>query len=526
MAIPSLTEIKREIERRQCEKSLADFFAHAWSEFDPAPYVDGWHIHAVAEHLEAVASGEIRKLVINEPPRHSKSLLVSVAFPVWLWSQEPDPEYPLVGPQVKFLCLSFSEQLALDLSTLSRRLVQSDWYRERWGDRVQIASDQDNKSKYDTTAGGTRISSSFGGTITGRGGDIRIIDDPHKMDEVESDVSRAGVIRQYNTVIRSRITDPRHTAEVLVAQRGHEGDLTAELLADPDTVHLMLPAEYDSLRKCVTVLGWEDPRTEEGEILWPQRFDVGSLAAFKRQPYEWQSQWQQAPRPRGGHILNPAWWCLFGAEQAAAEGLQWDDGNKEFPTMSLRIASLDTAYTADKSNDFSALTIWGVWRNKHNVQKLMLMYAWAERLELHQLVNKVAETCDRYHVGRLLIENTAAGKPADQELRRLYARKTWGVELINTGRLDKVARAHSVVHLFTEGMIFAPDTAWAQDIINECASFPHGAHDDRVDSVVMALKWLRERGIAQRTDEADAAIVDLMSYKSRGQGGAIYPGAG
>src|SRR5262249_42587273 len=151
-------------------------------------------------------------------------------------------------------------------------LVSSEWYKQRWGSRVKLTADQANKHKFDTTAGGTRISGSFKGTVTGRGAGIRIYDDPHSMSEVESQVVREGVIKLYDSTLKSRITDPKTSAEVLVAQRGHMDDLSSRFLDDKNTVHLNLPAEYDSARPCVTILGWEDPRTEDGELLWPERF--------------------------------------------------------------------------------------------------------------------------------------------------------------------------------------------------------------------------------------------------------------
>jgi hypothetical protein len=174
-----LPEFRKRKRRLELEESLSKFFREAWPHFDPAPYTHGWHIDAIAEHLEAVTRGQIRKLLINVPPRHTKTLLVSVAWPAWIWARHVTG--PLSGPQVKFLCLSYGDQLALDNATVMRRLLDSEWYRGYWGDWVKVASDQDAKNKFDTTAGGSRISSSFGGSVLGRGGDIRIIDDPHKV---------------------------------------------------------------------------------------------------------------------------------------------------------------------------------------------------------------------------------------------------------------------------------------------------------------------------------------------------------
>lgn len=511
---------------------------------DPAPYVHGWHLEAIAEHLEAVTRGEIRKLLINIPPRHSKSLLTSVSWPAWIWAKESNPKFPLIGSQVKFLCLSYSDTLSLDLALIMRRLVLSPWYQARWGSRVQITSDQEAKSKFDTTTGGTRISSSFSGTITGRGGDIKIIDDPHKADEALSDAIREGVIRKYDGVLKSRMTDPKTTAEVVIMQRLHEFDLAGHVLEnDPDFVHLNLPAEYDSGRHCMTRIGWEDPRIDDGELLWPERFGNDELVPFKRNPYEWSGQWQQQPIPRGGGIFKTDWWQSWEAP----------DGN--FPgTLTFKIASLDPAYTEKEENDPSGFSVWGVFEDKNGNPAIMLLCAWRKRLDLHGpyqdrrrnetnsafrqrtagdwgLVEWVAHECRRLKVDKLLIESKASGLSVAQELRRLYANDDWGVELVNP-KGDKVARAYAVQHLFSEGLIWAPiyvpekneqtgkieffnRRAWVETIIDEAASFPKGRYDDLVDSMTQALSYLRKIGLAVRREERKAYEESLAQHKSR-----------
>lgn len=371
-------------ERTFLEGRLIEFFKAAWPVMDAAPYQHGWHLEAIAEHLEAVSFGHIRKLCINICPRHAKTLMCSVAWNAWAWCQPENPDYPLIGPAAKFMCLSYADPLAMDNSTLAHRLVKSDWFRARWGDRVSITRDQDAKNKFDTTAGGTRISGSFRGTVTGRGAGIRVYDDPHKMDEVESDPIREHVLRLYNTTLKSRITDPRTSAEVLIAQRGHENDLSNLFLDIPGVVHLNLPAEYDSGRHCVTVLKWseedengkreplktwEDPRKEDGELLWPERFGNKELAVYKSDPHEWSSQWQQAPTPRGGNIIKREWWQL------------WDEAS--YPVCSYKWGSADTAYTSKEENDPTGFTAWGLFIDNAGQTKIILLDAWRKRLELH-----------------------------------------------------------------------------------------------------------------------------------------------
>lgn len=555
-------------ECERLESSFIDFFAAAWHEIDPAPLQLNWHHEAIAEHLEAVAYGQIRKLLINIPPRHTKTLLASVAFPAWLWCQEPDEDYPLIGPHAKFLCLSYSDQLAMDNATMARRLVNSQWYRSRWGHRIQITSDQDAKNKFDTVQGGTRISASFGGSVLGRGGDIRIIDDPHKADEAESEVIREGVLRTYDGTLKSRITDPHTSAEIIIMQRLHEADLAGHVLdADEDFVHLNLPAEYEDGRHCVTRIGWEDPRKDDGELLWPDRFGSKELEPFKRNPYEWSGQWQQLPSPRGGSIIKSNWWQIWDKETAARCGVQWDDAEdadnatqrrqkviRNLPGCDLIVASLDTAYGEKKENDYSALTVWGSFLmptgdsqqqyqtlidpkgervsvekfGMAGVRRWIVLFAWQARLEFHDLLERVSRDCRRYGVSRLLIEAKANGKSVAQELRRAYARENFGVTEINPGNLDKVARAHSIVFLFTDKMVYAPDPDvidWSSMVIDECAKFPKGAHDDVVDSVTMALNWLRLVGLAERRDEREADEWDAKQYRKRNKD-ELYPGFG
>lgn len=553
-------------QREELEASLIDFFEAAWPHMDPAPYVGGWHLEAIAEHLQAVAEGQIKKLLINVPPRHSKTLITSVAFPAWIWARKPDPDFPLIGPQVKFMCLSYGDQLAMDNATLARRLVASEWYQKLWGDRVKIQADQDAKNKFDTSAGGTRISSSFGGGVLGRGGDIKILDDPHKVDEAESEVTRERVVRAYDGTLKSRVTDPRLSAEIIIMQRLHEGDLSGHVLdSDDDWVHLCLPAEYEPKRHCVTAIGWEDPRTEEGQLLWPERFGEDELKPFKANPYEWAGQWQQSPVTRGGNIFKRDWWQLY----------QSPDG--KFPPFDYVVASLDGAFTEDEENDPSALTVWGLYRDEVAIQmpngslvmqkkepaKIMLIDAWAKHLAIHGtrveylpeeleeiqsgdeerrnhalrhyrlrsqkdwgLVEWVAYTCRRWKVDTLLIEAKANGISVAQEMIRLYGDEQWTVQL-EPVKGDKVARAYSVVPTFSQLLVHTPADAdgdirdWAAKVITEMEGFPKLKHDDLTDSTVQAIKHLRSIGLIQTPDEQTADSV--RRGRQRPKAGPLYP---
>ena len=525
-------------ERERLEGSLIDFFAGAWPHIDPAPYSPNWHLDAIAEHLEAVSFGEIKRLVINIPPRHAKTLLASVAWNAWTWAQEPDAEYPLIGPQVKFLCLSYGGQLILDIATTTRRLIQSKWYRDRWGDRVNLQADQEAKHKFDTTAGGTRISSSFGGAVLGRGGDIKLIDDPHKLDEVESEDVRNSVIQEYDETLKSRVTDPKNTAEVLIMHRVHSEDLTRHFLKDGDCVHLMLPAEFDPARRCVTALNWIDPRKKEGELLWGDKWGKEELAPFKRLPYLWAGQYQQEPTPRGGGIIKSEMWMPWPAA--------------DYPQCELILGSLDTASTEKEENDASALTIWGVFRDTGGFPKAILLYAWEGRVEMHDLVTLVGLMCSidqrsedeimkatelynrgsiqvdsiaRMPVDKLLVENKNNGISVAHELRRLFGNMgNFSVELVDPKQWgDKVSRLTACEPMFADEMIYAPvaqhgdEIDWVERVIDNVALCPKTTKWDTPDSVSMALRYLRQTGALLKRDEQARETLEQSMHRGRSE---------
>lgn len=541
-------------ETERLEGSLIEFHKAAWPEIDPAPYTSNWHLGAIAEHLEAVSYGQIRRIIINIPPRSSKTLLAGVSWQAWTWAQLYDPDYPLLGPQAKFMYLSYGDTLSLDTATTARRLIQSEWYQQRWGHRVKLRKDQEAKAKFDTFAGGTRISASFLGSVLGRGGDIRVIDDPHKVDEVESEDVRNRVLRTYDETIKSRVTDPQHTAEVIIMHRVHEADLTGHILAeaDPGCVHLMLPAEYDSGRKCVTVLGWEDPRKVDGELLWPEKWGKEELAPYKKIPYLWAGQYLQNPVPRGGGIIKRDWWKVW--------------NSTTYPKCTAIIAALDTAYTEKQENDASALTVWGVFQQQKEVEepsfavypglgipktmvkrseplspKVILLYAWEGRVEFNSLVQTVASICavdkntkikdtPQFPVDRLVIEAKANGISVGQELKRLYGNSgQFGIELVDPTKWgDKVSRMWSISHMFSDGMVYAPrdpesdeEYRWVEKTVNNVTSFPKAAHDDLADTVSLALRYLRVTGILQRADEFGAEQQELRTHKGRPR--PLYP---
>lgn len=514
----------RDIERVECETSLYTFVQRAWRYVDPSPFVHGWPLEAMCEHLEAVVDGDMRKLLINIPPRCGKSSIVSVCFPAWVWIQRA--ETATAGPQVPLLHASYAMSLAMRDSVKTRRLIESPWYQRLWGERFHLVGDQNTKGRFQNDKRGERLITAVDARVTGEGGNIIVVDDPNAANEALSEALIETTNEWWDGTMSTRLNDARTGAYIVIQQRLGEEDLTGHILdTDEGWTHLMLPMEFEPERSFVTSIGWEDPRTEAGELLWPDRFASEQVEVLKKRLGPWKAagQLQQRPEPKGGGIIKRDWWQLHDAPA--------------FPPFDYIVASLDTAYTTKQENDFSALTVWGIFSSDTvavpskqvmrgerltNVDprdyaqqspKVMLMNAWQERLELHDLVQRVAKTCKDMKVDRLLIEDKAAGHSVAQELRRLFGYEDFAVQLVNPGALDKVARVYSVQHLFAEGMIHAPDRQWAEMVIGQCSTFPRGKHDDLVDTVSQALTHLRQLRMLTRSSEHIAEVGESLRHR-------------
>jgi predicted phage terminase large subunit-like protein len=516
-----------DIERADEEESLYEFLKAAWPYIDPAKWRDGWAVDAICEHLQAVVDGQIRRLIINVPPRHCKSDSVAVAFPAWVWAQPVSS--PTSGPSVPFLYASYNDKLSLRDSVKCRRLIESPWYQLRWGDRFKLASDQNTKHRFTNDKGGERLITSIDAGVTGEGGNIIVCDDPNAANDVASDTELQNVIDWWTTAMPTRANDLSTSAWIIIQQRLAENDLTGHILeheGDDGWVHLCLPGRYEPERSFHTVIGWKDPRAQPGELLWPERFSEEELKRLERRmgPYVFAGQIQQRPEPKGGGIIKRDWWKL------------WD--GKNYPPMDFVLACLDTAYTEDTMNDPSGMIVWGIFSGDvraHTTRivgphgepmdpgptfsefapRVMCMYAWTEHLELKALVDKVAQTCMRMKVDVLKIEGKASGHSVAQEIRRLYSREKFGVQLFDPKSQDKTARLYSVQHLFAEGIVYGPDRPWMDAVITQVGQYPKGRHDEYVDCTSMGLRTLRDMGLLIRQPEREAELEAEKAYKSR-----------
>jgi hypothetical protein len=322
-------------------RDLVSFAQCCFRELNPRTrFAMSWHIEIIAAKLTALRDGKIRRLIVNLPPRHLKSLLASVAFPAWCLGHDPSTQ---------ILCVSYAQDLADKLSRDCRHIVASDWYRGVFPTR--LSPQRAAMPEFDTTAQGCRLATSVGGVLTGRGADLIIIDDPLKPEEALSQAQRQTANEWYDHTLYSRLNDKLAGAIVLIMHRLHEDDLTGHVLAQEawDVVRFPAIAEDDEAQLVDTVLGPQHFARRRGEALHPQREPCAVLEHIRRTigEYNFAGQYQQAPAPLGGGLVKPAWFGRYLPE--------------ELPAAFERVVqSWDTANKATELSDFSVCTSWGV----------------------------------------------------------------------------------------------------------------------------------------------------------------------
>ncbi len=523
-------ELENQLVREMCEDSLYDFLREAWPAFDPAPFVGGWHLEAIAEHLEAVTNGQIRKLLINVRPRSGKTGLVAVAWPCWTWALQQRPDKPLHGAGVRFLCGSYGANKAQEDGVTARRLIGSEWYQSLWGDRVKIAKDRDNQERYDTLVGGSRINTGIPESL-GKGGMIRLLDDPHKTNEVESEVTRGAVIRGYKEIWSTRSNDPAAGAEVMIMQRQAENDLSGYWLETygSELVHLCIPAWHESDRRCTTYVNgydfWEDPREYDGQSFWPERYPPKERAVDEALgAFAFAGQIQQRPDPRGGGIIKREWWQLWPPADEVdrwVEQTEREDGSPmtivRFPPFEFIMAYVDTAFTQKEENAYCAFVRFAVFADSAGRPKVMMAQAWRDRPTLRQLCIRILDSCRLGKVDVLVIENKAGAEWVKQEMEKLMRQGEFTI-VLDDPRGDKVARLHAVAPLFEDGVVYAPDRQWADMVITEVGAFPKGRFADLTDCTSGGLGYLRRNDLIKLSVEFDEDERDSKTFGGNSTG--------
>ncbi|OYV98514.1 MAG: hypothetical protein B7Z68_00690 [Acidobacteria bacterium 21-70-11] len=495
------------------ERSLYEFVKLMWHVVEPAtPMTEGRVLEAICRHLEAVVDGDIKRLIINVPPGASKSLITCCFFPAWVWG-------PQNIPAARFITAAYTVTLTERDNERCSRIMTSPLYLSLWGDRVHLT--KTGVSQIATSGTGWKLATSVEGVSTGARADYFIIDDANSVKQAESKAIRDGTNLWLTEVVPTRLNNPSESAIINIQQRTHEQDATGTLIeAWTEYDHLMLPMVYDPDRHCETSIGFSDWRSEEGELLWPERFPPAVVEGYKRMgPYAWASQFQQSPVTRGGGLVLREWWQ------------EWLP--KETPPFEFVLASLDTAIKDKEENDYYALTLWGVWRDPDTgTPRLFLLYAWKRRAPLAAIVVDVVTTCRRFRVDQLLIEDKAHGHIAQEEIRRMSNGWKFGIAMFDPRRYgDKTARLLSIQHLFSEGLVYAPVVedefgnvnwrTWADEVITEIANFPRAKHDDLTDSSSMALRYLRDIGFALRKEEHADDERNRATFRPKSK--ALYP---
>lgn len=455
--------LSREEYRHILQHDLSSFTTRAFYELNAqTPLQLAPHIEVLAEHLEACRRGERRRLIINLPPRHLKSLCASVVFPAWVLGHHPERH---------IICASYGQDLADKLARDSRRIMQSQWYKSLFGPRLgkrQAVHD------FDTTRQGSRMATSVGGVLTGRGADLIIIDDPLKPDEALSESARKAVNEWYDNTLLTRLNNKSTGCIIIVMQRLHQDDLVGHVLEQGEWTVLSFPAiaEADEAHRIKSPLreGWF--RRKAGEALHPERESLATLQSIRDTVglYNFSAQYQQNPIPVGGALVKTEW-------------LQYYEAG-ELPRFTTILQSWDTANKATELNDYSVCTTWGVVR-----QTYYLLDVFRKRLNYPDLKRAVHDQAKRFKVRTILIEDKASGTQLIQELRRE------GVLFIKPYQppagSDKIMRLHAQSAVFENGRVMVPRQApWLPDYLTELTSFPGSRYDDQVDSTTQALDYL------------------------------------
>ncbi len=457
--LPSLDEVEVEIDRRACVR-LPAFAKAVWHVLEPATELKwGWALEAICEHLEAVTRGDIRRLLMNVPPGSMKSMLTGVIWPAWEWG-------PMAMPEKRFLGTAHKQDLAVRDNLKCRRLIQSDWYQARWP--LTLTGDQNAKTKFENDSTGFREAMAFT-SMTGARGDRVILDDPHSVDEANSRAMLESGVRTFREALPSRVNNEQ-SAIVIIMQRLHVDDVSEEAIG-LGYDHLCIPMRFDGSRP-PTSIGWVDPRTQAGELMFPERFSEAQVTELEKSlgSYAAAGQLQQRPAPMGGGIFKDSWWRF--CEVA--------------PPTKHRAIYADTAQKTKEQNDYSVFQCWGQTIENQIVLLDMVRGKW-EAPELEVMARAFwAKHHGTQNAGPLRafkVEDKVSGTGLIQKLKRE------GIPIIGIQRnIDKVTRAMDAAPYVQSGnVLLMSNIASLLDFMGEASVFPNGQHDDMIDTAMSAI---------------------------------------
>ena len=463
--------------RDKAQSSFMNFVKAMWPGF-----IHGRHHAVMAKKFEEIAQGKLKRLIINMPPRHTKSEFASYLLPAWFLGKYPGK---------KIIQTSNTAELAVGFGRKVRNLVDGETYAKVFPN-VSLRHDSKAAGRWSTNANGEYFAIGVGGTVTGKGADLLIIDDPHSEQEAALAANDPAV---YDKVYEWYSSGPRQRLQpggsiVIVMTRWGKRDLTGQVIkasaqrGGDEWEIIEFPAILPS-----------------GNPLWPEFWSLKELSALKEElPLpKWQAQYQQTPTSEQSAIIKREWWQI------------WESDSP--PSVDMIIQSWDTAFEKNSRADYSACTTWGVFHHPDDSGEtqanLILLNAFRDRLEFPELKKRVLEQYKEWSPDGLIIEKKASGAPLIYELRAM------GIpvqEFTPTKGNDKITRLNAVSDLFASSRVWVPNTNWAEEVVEEVASFPNGDHDDYVDSVSLALMRFRQGGYVRTTlDEED----DIQYFKQR-----------
>jgi predicted phage terminase large subunit-like protein len=452
--------------REACRTSYLEFVKHAWPAF-----IQGAHHKTMAEAFERVARGELKRLIVNMPPRHTKSEFASYLLPAWFLGQHPEK---------KVIQTAHTAELAVGFGRKVRNLFGDTAFKQVFP-ATSLRADSKAAGRWNTNKGGEYFAIGVGGAVTGKGADLLIIDDPHSEQDAALGAYNPEV---FDKVYEWYTSGPRQRLQpggsiIVVMTRWSKRDLTGKIIdasmrrdgADEWEV-IELPAIMPS-----------------GNPLWPEYWGINELEALRSElpVSKWSAQYQQDPTSEEGALVKREWWQT------------WEESRP--PSCSFIIQSWDTAFLKTQRSDYSACTTWGVFFNEdENAHHIILLDAYKERLEFPDLKRRAYDFWIEWEPDSFIVEAKASGAPLIFELRQMGI----PVEDFTPSRgNDKVSRVNAVSDIFASGMVWAPPTRWAEEVIEEFAAFPVGDHDDLVDSSTQALLRFRRGGFVRSPSDED-----------------------
>lgn len=460
----------------KAQNNFLDFVKTVWPEF-----IAGKHHKTIADKFERIAKGELKRLIINMPPRHTKSEFGSYLFPAWMMGRRPT---------MKIIQATHTTELAVNFGRKVKNLLDRDEYREIFPD-AKLSADSKASGRWDTGRGGMYYAVGVGSNLAGRGGDLVIVDDPHSEQTALTTTGFEDAWEWYTSGPRQRLQPG--AAVIVIMTRWSEKDLTGQLLkaqgrdAGADQWEVVeLPALLPSGRPC-----------------WPEYWSLRDLEAVRASiPLsKWNAQYQQTPTNEGSAIIKREWWRVW--------------SRPKVPPLKYVIQSYDTAYGKSTTSDYSAITTWGVFNVGEygdGSPNLILLSAVRGRWEFPDLKRVALEEYRFWDPETVIVEAKATGMPLTHELRAM------GIPVVNytpSRGSDKMMRVNSVAPMFEAGLVWAPDEPWAHEMIEECAAFPHGENDDLVDSMTQALLRYRQGNfVSLPTDEKEVPVTNPVTVSA------------